>query len=325
MAWKKAALVAILTGNLLIGGCSSGGGDDDGSGSGGAGTESAGAGAAGVQNAIGSISVGLGAATQKPSFQAVKDARRRGLRASVKGLAETLQVQRQTISPLSDNPATPCDSGDFVLHSDSGYVSDMSITYNNCVFSDLDGEVTTNGVLAIAIGVTMQGCSDFQMTFTDYESHFVEPGVDEAFSASGYTMDMTDTSLVCDFSSLVISESGGFEFTDHLEANNSITMSGIDLSMTVTSDATGNTITVDGSFGCSTSCFNGTLTLATTTPLFFPASGGDCATAGEIVVTGTLTGTITYTSTGGVQIDEGSDGSVDEEYASCEDVEACVG
>ncbi len=43
------------------------------------------------------------------------------------------------------------------------------------------------------------------------------------------------------------------------------------------------------------------------------------------MITGDITGTVTYTSAGDVQVDEGSDGTVDKTYPSGTPIEACVG
>lgn len=65
------------------------------------------------------------------------------------------------------------------------------------------------------------------------------------------------------------------------------------------------------------------VTIATTI-LFFIPTDAECTTFGEIKVSGDLTGTITNTSTGGVEIDNSGDGSVDEKYGSCSEAQSCV-
>jgi hypothetical protein len=61
--------------------------------------------------------------------------------------------------------------------------------------------------------------------------------------------------------------------------------------------------------------------------LFFPMSKEigfpDCPTSGVIKVTGDQSATITSTATGGVEIDNGSDGTVDEILESCADADIC--
>ncbi len=132
--------------------------------------------------------------------------------------------------------------------------------------------------------------------------------------------------ITCEPMDFSVSLSGGVSSTDNIESNNSFTMTisnSDSLKMDVKSTTVGVNVTVSGGFSCSASCFNGSLTFATTTPLFIPTDA-ECPTSGVIEVSGDLTGTITYTSTGGVEIDNGSDGSVDEVYENCDEAEACV-
>jgi hypothetical protein len=153
--------------------------------------------------------------------------------------------------------------------------------------------------------------------------------VNQEVEITGYSFDVTVSeidSITCEPSVFSASESGKLDFTDHVDDNNSvnINISGSDpLMMTATTVSGGTNVTIDGTFSVKSSCFDGTLTIETTTVLFIP-DVSDCPTSGVIDVTGDVTGTVTYTSTGGVQVDEGSDGSVDQTYDDCLEADACV-
>jgi hypothetical protein len=128
----------------------------------------------------------------------------------------------------------------------------------------------------------------------------------------------------------VASESGTFSFTDNLEVNNAFTVS-IPSSAPVTvvwkAVAGGADVTVNGSYTLRSSCFTGSLTIQTTKAIFFPISAETglpaCPTSGVIKVTGDQSATITFTATGGVEIDNASDGTVDETFESCADADMC--
>lgn len=128
----------------------------------------------------------------------------------------------------------------------------------------------------------------------------------------------------------VTSESGTFSFMDNLEVNNTLTVSipsSDPVVITWETVAGGVDVTVNGSYTMSSSCLTGSLTIETIEALFFPISEEtelpDCPTSGVIEVTGDQTATITFTATGGMEIDNGSDGTVDETFESCADADIC--
>ncbi|MBI4641282.1 MAG: hypothetical protein HY731_11340 [Candidatus Tectomicrobia bacterium] len=148
-------------------------------------------------------------------------------------------------------------------------------------------------------------------------------------------------STTCEPTDFTTTLQGSFAFTDNLDGSESFAMnisSSDPLAVTFkavtvnppSAAATGGVnVTVNGSFTVVTSCFSALLTVSTTTPLFFPDFTGEdeevtCPISGVVRVTGGLIGTITYTSTGGVRIDNGSDGSVDEALESCRDGGTCM-
>lgn len=132
---------------------------------------------------------------------------------------------------------------------------------------------------------------------------------------------------------ITLTENGGIQFTDHLDATNntSMTVSGLVMhSVTSTNTASQKILTtsLNGSMTVTSPCFTGSLTFATAEdivevldPLTGEADG--CPIAGKLVISGSMVGTVKYTSTGGVQIDNGNDGTVDQSFDSCEDADVC--
>jgi len=151
-----------------------------------------------------------------------------------------------------------------------------------------------------------------------------------SFTYTNLTLNTTinEFGIDCEPVKATLTMSGGFSGTDNIESNDSESMSissSNPLSMTWEAVTGGENITMSGTFTVDTACFDGTLTIATQTPIFTP-DGSDCPISGVITVTCGVTATITYTATvgAGVQIDEGSDGTVDQTLPTCEDAEACI-
>jgi len=158
--------------------------------------------------------------------------------------------------------------------------------------------------------------------------------VDTSSQAQGFTImsriNTFDPNL-CIPRDLSASVSGQLSVTDNLNSNASFTLISSPsnpLTISVSTITGGVNITLRGSFSTSAPCFTGSLTVDTPTPLFFPTTtfniSGECPTAGVLTVTGSQIGTIRYTPTGGVTIDNGSDGSIDQTFNTCDDAKACL-
>lgn len=88
-------------------------------------------------------------------------------------------------------------------------------------------------------------------------------------------------------------------------------------------DTAGNeSLNINGDFAVDTSCGKATFSVATTTPLNVPI-GSYCATTGTMVVSGDVSATIHFAGTGGIQIDRGSDGSIDSTFPNCDLTGTC--
>lgn len=88
-------------------------------------------------------------------------------------------------------------------------------------------------------------------------------------------------------------------------------------------DTAGNeSLNINGDFAVDTSCGKATFSVATATPLNVPI-GSYCATTGTMVVSGDVSATIHFAGTGGIQIDRGSDGSIELTFQNCDLTGTC--
>ena len=135
----------------------------------------------------------------------------------------------------------------------------------------------------------------------------------------------------CAPTNFVVSESGIFAFTDNTKPSDAFTL---DISqnapavITWETAADGVHVTANGRFMLTSSCMSGSLTLNTTEALVFPVLGADrgmtdCPTFGVMTVTGDQTTTVTFTSSGGIEIDRNGDGVLDESFENCHDANFC--
>lgn len=190
-----------------------------------------------------------------------------------------------------------------------------------------------------ALGSSMIPCgtsqsTDYSQLTLDMNGNFQSKGFDDAGVAydesavfTAFKLAVTNSALdnTCAATGGTIDESGMISYTDNLDSlgTESMDISVLNpLSLAWSSGTTGDTYTISGTVKMATSCFTGSLTLATTTPLSYPTNG-DCPTSGEVVVSGDVNGTVVYTSTGGVQIKD-STGAVVETYTSCNEAQACL-
>ena len=216
------------------------------------------------------------------------------------------------------------------------YYMKITLLSTGTVFEESTATLTYTGVADPTSAVT---CSTAFGSSTEYAKMTItmdgnmhskgtdESGVyDDTVVATAFKLDMTNTidAITCDMTGGTIEESGALSYTNNLDSSDNISMT-ISVATPVTmiwnSAPGGETSTIAGTMNVATSCFSGSLTLATPTPMFFP-SETDCPTAGEVTVSGSVNGSVVYTSTGGVQIKDSS-GAVVETYSSCDDIEVC--
>lgn len=90
----------------------------------------------------------------------------------------------------------------------------------------------------------------------------------------------------------------------------------------------GDTEVLTGTVTITSACVNGTFTITTPTPIFYPNSNSGeevCPTAGVMVISGEggTSTKITYNAGGSVSIDEGNDGSAEQTFPNCEALDVC--
>ncbi len=127
---------------------------------------------------------------------------------------------------------------------------------------------------------------------------------------------------------------GKANFTNHLNRADNITAAFTHFAMVVTPmireiegvEKDGDTLSLDGTIAISSDCVNGTFTFST--PVgeepFIPLDAS-CPVDGRFLIhRGGATTAVIYTDGGGVQIDEGDDGSAEQTFENCEAAEACT-
>ena len=149
-------------------------------------------------------------------------------------------------------------------------------------------------------------------------------GLSEAVSVAKF-----DTAK-CDPLDVTVTENGSIALTDHVSgtdasmvasnlAMHSVVGMNTDMQKILTTSLTG---TVD----VKSPCFTGSLTFTTIEDIVQLMDDGEadgCPIAGKLALSGSVVGTVKYTATGGVEIDNGSDGTVDQTFKSCEDANIC--
>ncbi|MBI3607541.1 MAG: hypothetical protein HY207_06225 [Nitrospirae bacterium] len=159
--------------------------------------------------------------------------------------------------------------------------------------------------------------------------------VDEAVTSNNLGIHLTqeyDTTS-CDDTTMTLTANGALSAVDNLDTTHHNDFSAILTDFTLTETpathdgVSGTEVTMNGTVSVTSDCEAGTFTftIATKTTLFEPdSSASGCPTEGEVVVSGGgATVSVIATSTGGVQFDLGGDGTIEEEFADCNDADIC--
>lgn len=257
---------------------------------------------------------------------------------------DTKFFQNGTLTYTSDDLAT---SGTFAYKAGAGttpYVYRISIIngattqpeFEMSMLADVSGASTVN----MCETTTEIGYANSTMSMTgEFRFKTYANGTliaDDTLKATGLTQVITVAAYDPDCitpTDLTLTENGEIQFTDHLDATNNTSMkvSGLVLHSIISTNTANQkilTTSMSGSMTVTSPCFTGSITFATVEnivevldPLTEEADG--CPIAGKLVISGSVVGTVTYTSTGGVQIDNGSDGTVDQAFESCDDADVC--
>ncbi len=196
---------------------------------------------------------------------------------------------------------------------ESGNTIEITVIFDNCV----EGGTTTNGSLTINI----TGETEFTIVFDNFSStRRVDGNVVESFSAdltiSGTVTLDVETGYPTGFT---LTLDGSIEYTSDSNPSDSFSVTYTDFVITMSEDADNMVSTINGTVA--SPCLGGAVTFETITPIVIPPVEDGCPIAGVVKITrGSSTATLTFTSTGGVEIDLDSDGTVDASYPSCDDV-----
>jgi len=213
--------------------------------------------------------------------------------------------------------------------SDDALVAEFVSKFAGSVNFSADLVACGSRMVSLSLAEAISGTASYK----EYAHRDGKLKIDEAITMTDLKLSVTGSApdlKSCEPTKVTFSESGKFSATDNLNAKNSVS---VDIAEKSPMKATwteaiqdgkmGKSTTIDGTISITSDCFTGTITLVTTTPVF-TTDEDDCPTLGEVKVTGDVTATITHTSTGGVNIDEGSNGSIDKSFKSCEEAGACI-
>ncbi|MFQ5589137.1 MAG: hypothetical protein ACE5F7_09890, partial [Nitrospiria bacterium] len=135
---------------------------------------------------------------------------------------------------------------------------------------------------------------------------------------------------------VTITMNGTSSFTDHANPSKSTssTFNNVVITVTPTSkiinteEVFGHDYSHSGTITVSSpnTCLNGAFSLNTETPFFIP-NNRSCAILGKQLMTDTVTGQVSAvlaTATGGIDVDEGNDGVIEQRFTDCKDAEVCA-
>lgn len=112
-------------------------------------------------------------------------------------------------------------------------------------------------------------------------------------------------------------ENGSISVTDRVKGDN-FTIRNLSMTATLTSTSSSDKESFSGTMTVTSSCYTASLNIQTLEDLITP-NGEDCSTSGKIRITGGTNATYIFTSTGGIQIDLGNNGTIDKTYNKCSD------
>jgi len=239
-----------------------------------------------------------------------------------------LQVQNGTLVFVDSDSSFTFSLG----NSTTPYTNKITRLSDNVVLQDEVTTMTFSGALSNLVSCGTG--TEYSNLTIDMDGNLHSKGIDDAGVPYDNIAAFTAYKLVansnldtsCTATGGTIDESGKLAYTDNLDSkgNASMDMSAANpLNLTWRSDGTlGDYYQVGGTVSMVTPCFTGSLTLQTTTEIYLPTNG-DCPTAGEVVVSGSVNGSVVYTSTGGVEVRDGT-GVLVETHASCDEAQACI-
>lgn len=195
-------------------------------------------------------------------------------------------------------------------------------------------EVECGEALFIENGTLTASLTGFSRVNRDGEGSFE---FDESFSMNNFVMTVSEAHApapACTPGATTLVLNGGMNVTDNIDGDDSFDASFTNFQMILTPatrfidsvSAAGVTMSLNGNVTITSPCIDGTFAISTPVNAlpFFPEDAV-CPVEGRILVTqeSATTTAVIATSTGGVQIDEGNNGSIEKEFADCEEAEVC--
>jgi hypothetical protein len=250
----------------------------------------------------------------------------------------------QTPNDPSDDTSLFFDGSLILAPTQNGF----AITFDNITFKTTDAsgiiESVSDGTMSFSgTEVTCDGdiffeTGTFTMNFSGTSKMDLDKNgvfeIDGSFSMNNLTMSFAETvgpAPDCDSVAESFTLDGDMTATDRVNTENNFSATFDDFVMAFTPTSRngieGDTISMSGTITISSDCANGTFTISTPAgqePFIPGEEDASCPVSGKFLVTGGgATTAVTFTSTGGVQIDEGNDGSIEQSFPDCESAEVC--
>lgn len=228
-----------------------------------------------------------------------------------------------------------CEGGGTISVSQEG--NTLTITYNNCRYAsqyDEDGMVVGyewlwNGTIKALIA-DIEGCTmpirvetlNLKMVIREDRGKDGTWDTDLEYNISNLVKTHSYTlGSGCEINSVKVNYStqgnGSISVTDRVKGDN-FTIRNLSMTATLTSTSSFDKESFSGTMTVTSSCYTASLNIQTLEDLITP-NGEDCPTSGKIRITGGTNATYIFTSTGGIQIDLGNNGTIDKTYNKCSD------
>lgn len=207
-------------------------------------------------------------------------------------------------------------------------------------------ERLTNGTMIftgspVACGTSEVFLSDGSLTLNITGSKKVDDNGDgsleenDSFAFSDFVMTIVEQFVPtgCIAGPLTITANGAATVTDNIDGDDNYSATYTNFQSILTPDTrtiqgenvSGVTVSLSGSVAITSPCTNGTFTVETPAGnLPFVPEDESCPVSGQILVRSSgATSAVNFTGTGGVEIDDGNDGSTDRTFDDCEKGEVC--
>ena len=210
-----------------------------------------------------------------------------------------------------------------------GRFKTLEATQDNITYAGTNESTDMCGSEPLFIG-TITANGSYRETIDDDNNG--TPELDETISFTNFSIRITETcnETRTEVISTELVLNGEDTFIDHLDSANTGSAKFTDFKVVfytkTVNGVKGEEETYAGTISIKTACLvETTYTVSTPLPIFYP-DGKDCPVSGKILlIGGGQTTAVIFTSTGGVQIDEGNNGGTpDKTFADCDDADICT-